>query len=137
MIYDSFSEPLKGKSMIEVLLTARKAKVLTTTLSGITWSRFQQVSHKNQFQLPFTTPDQKTFQAAQLTHEIFLTVDHSYKISFCQNELPECWCVVLYYTTHQRSVEVQFGSYQKIFCRSDLWSKFSHVLVVQLELFYP
>ena len=80
---------------------------------------------------------EKTFQAAQLTHEIFLTLDHSYKIFFCQNELPECWCVVLYYTTHQRSVEVQFGSYQKIFCRSDLWSKFSHVLVVQLEMFYP
>ena len=30
------------------------------------------------------------------------------------------------------SVEVQFGRYQKkIFRRSDLWSKFSHVLVVQ------
>ena len=32
----------------------------------------------------------KTFQAAQLTHERFLTIDHSYKIFFdiCQTELP-------------------------------------------------
>jgi hypothetical protein len=26
---------------------------------------------------------------------------------------------------------------KKIFCRSDLWSKISHVLVVQLETFSP
>ena len=32
----------------------------------------------------------KTFQAAQLTHDIFLTIDHS-----CQTDL---WCVVLYVT---------------------------------------
>jgi hypothetical protein len=34
--------------------------------------------------------------------------------------------VFLYITcryTHQRLVEVQFGRYQKTFCRSDLWSK--------------
>jgi hypothetical protein len=32
----------------------------------------------------------KTFQAAQLTHERFLTIDHSCKIFFdiCQTELP-------------------------------------------------
>ena len=33
----------------------------------------------------------KTFQAAQLTHERFLTIDHSRKIYFfyvCQTELP-------------------------------------------------
>ena len=40
-----------------------------------------------------------------------------------------------YSTTHQRSVEVQFGRYQKIFCRSDLWSKISRVLIVQLATF--
>ena len=33
------------------------------------------------------------------------------------------------------SVKVQMGRYQKIFCRSDLGSKISHVLVVQLETF--
>ena len=61
----------------------------------------------------------KTFQAAQLTHERFLTIDHSCKIFFWY--LPNwtstnLWCVVLYATystTHQRSVEVQFGRYQK------------------------
>ena len=37
----------------------------------------------------------KTFQAAQLTHERFLTID------------------VTFSTTHQRSVEIQFGRYQK------------------------
>ena len=34
----------------------------------------------------------KTFQAAQLTHERFLTIDHSYKMFFfniCQTELPQ------------------------------------------------
>ena len=61
----------------------------------------------------------KTFQAAQLTHERFLTIDHSYKIFFWY--LPNwtstnLWCVVpyvTYSTTHQRSVEVQFSRYQK------------------------
>ena len=97
----------------------------------------------------------KTFQAAQLTPERFLTIDHSCKIFFWY--LPNwtsmyLWCVVLYVThsttcyitlhvsystTHQRSVEVQFGRYKKAFCRSDLWSKISHVLVVQLEMFSP
>ena len=54
----------------------------------------------------------KTFQAAQLTHERFLTIDHSFKIFFWY--LPnwtstDLWYVVLYLTystTHQRSVEV-------------------------------
>ena len=34
---------------------------------------------------------EKTFQAAQLTHERFLTIDHSCKIFFdiCQTELPQ------------------------------------------------
>ena len=85
----------------------------------------------------------KTFQAAQLTHEIFLTIDHSCKIFFWY--LPnwtstDLWCVVLYVTystTHQRSLEVQFGRCQKIFCRSDLWSNISYVLFVQLETFSP
>ena len=61
----------------------------------------------------------KTFQAAQLTHERFLTIDHSCKMFFWY--LPnwtstDLWCIVLYVTyntTHQRSVEVQFGRYQK------------------------
>ena len=61
----------------------------------------------------------KTFQAAQLTHERFLTIDHSCKIFFWY--LPnwtstDLWCVVLYVTfstTNQRSVEVKFGRYQK------------------------
>ena len=56
---------------------------------------------------------------AQLTNERFLTIDHSCKIFFWY--LPnwtstDLWCVVLYVTystTHQRSVEVQFGRYQK------------------------
>ena len=61
----------------------------------------------------------KMFQAAQLTDERFLTIDHSCKIFFWY--LPnwtstDLWCVVLfvtYSTTHQRLVEVQFGRYQK------------------------
>ena len=61
----------------------------------------------------------KMFQAAQLTHERFMTIDHSWKIFFWY--LPnwtstDLWCVVLYVTystTHQRLVEVQFGRYQK------------------------
>ena len=84
----------------------------------------------------------KRFQAAQLTHERFLTIGHSCKIFFWY--LPnwtstDLCCVVLYVTystAHQRSMEVQFGRYQK-HCRSDLWSKISHVLVVQLETFSP
>ena len=60
----------------------------------------------------------KSFQAAQLTHERFLTIDHSCKIFFWY--LPnwtstDLWYVVLYgtySTTHQRLVEVQFGRYQ-------------------------
>ena len=61
----------------------------------------------------------KRFKLPQLTHESFLTIDHSCKIFFWY--LPNwtstnLWCVVLYATystTHQRSVEVQFGRYQK------------------------
>ena len=44
---------------------------------------------------------------------------------------------VAYSTTHQRSVEVQFGRYQKMFSRSDLWSKSSHVLVVAAWNVFP
>ena len=60
----------------------------------------------------------KHFKLPQLTHESFLTIDH-YVVLY-----------VAYSTTHQRLVEVQFSRYQKIFCRSDLWSKSSHVLVM-------
>ena len=61
----------------------------------------------------------KTFEAAQLTHERFLTIDHYCKIFVCTAKLnfhQPLWCVVLYVTyrnTHQRSVEVQFARYQK------------------------
>ena len=55
----------------------------------------------------------KTFQAAQLTHERFLTVDHSCKIfSLISAQLN---FHRTFSTTHQRSVEVQFGRYQKNF----------------------
>ena len=40
-------------------------------------------------------------------------------------------------TTHQRSVEVQFGRYKKIFCRSDIWPKISHVLVMAAWNVFP
>ena len=61
----------------------------------------------------------KCFKLPQLIHESFLTIDHSWKTFFWY--LPNwtstnLWCVVLYATystTHQRSVEVQFGRYQK------------------------
>ena len=61
----------------------------------------------------------KRFKLPWLTHERFLTIDHSCKIFFWY--LPnwtstDLWCVVLnvtYSTTHQRSVEVQFDRYQK------------------------
>ena len=61
----------------------------------------------------------KRLKLPQLTHESFLTIDHSCKIFFWY--LPNwtstnLWCVVLYVTystTHQRLVEVQFGRYQK------------------------
>ena len=62
----------------------------------------------------------KTFQAAQLTHERFLTIDHSCKIFFLisakLNFHGPLVCITicyLYSTTHQRLVEVQFGRYQK------------------------
>ena len=55
----------------------------------------------------------KTFQAAQLTHERFLTIDPSGRWKF------------------------SLAGIKKIFCRSDLWSKLFHVLVVQLETFSP
>ena len=80
----------------------------------------------------------KRFKLPQLTHERFFTIDHPCKIFFWY--LPnwtstDLWCVVLYVTystTHQRSVEVQFGRYQKIFCRRDLWSKIYCVLVADI-----
>ena len=61
----------------------------------------------------------KRFKLPQLTLESFLTLHYSCKIFFWY--LPNwtstnLWCVVLYATystTHQRSVEVQFGRYQK------------------------
>ena len=61
----------------------------------------------------------KRFRLPQLTHERFLIIDHSCKILFWY--VPnwastDLWCLVLYVTystTHQRSVEVQFGRYQK------------------------
>ena len=61
----------------------------------------------------------KRFKLPQLTHESFLTLHHSCKIFFWY--LPNwtstnLWFIVLYATystTHQRSVEVQFGRYQK------------------------
>ena len=62
---------------------------------------------------------EKRFKLPQLTHDSFLTIDHSCKTCFWY--LPnwtftDLCCVVLYVTystTHQRSVEVQFGRYQK------------------------
>jgi hypothetical protein len=59
---------------------------------------------------------EKTFQAAQLTHERFLTIDHSFKIFFdiCQTELSQT-SGVTYSTTHQRLAKVQFGRYKKLF----------------------
>ena len=58
----------------------------------------------------------KTFQAAQLTHERFLTIDHACKLNFHRPLV----CSTIqniqystYSTTHQRSMEVQFGRYQK------------------------
>ena len=44
----------------------------------------------------------KTFQTAQLTHERFLTIDHSSNIFFdiCQTELPRTSGYVTYNTTH-------------------------------------
>ena len=61
----------------------------------------------------------KRFKLPQLTQESFLTIYHSCKIFFWY--LPnwtstDLWCVVLYVmysTTHQRLVEVQFGRCQK------------------------
>ena len=85
----------------------------------------------------------KTFQAAQLTHERYLAIDHSSKILFWY--LPNwtstnLWSValyVMYSTTHQRCWKFSLAEIRKIFCRSDPWSKISHVLVVQLETFSP
>ena len=85
----------------------------------------------------------KTFQAAQLTHERFLTMDHSCKIFFWY--LPNwtstnLWCVVLYVTystTQQRSVEVQFGRYQKNILQEWSMSKISHVLIMVAWNVFP
>ena len=61
----------------------------------------------------------KRFKLPTLTHERFLTIYHSCKMFFwyLQNwTSTDLCCVVLYVTystTHQRSVEVQFGRYQK------------------------
>ena len=55
----------------------------------------------------------KMIQAAQLTH-------------------------VTYIVLHTRGRwKYSLADIKKIFCRSDLWSKISHVLVVQLETFSP
>ena len=71
----------------------------------------------------------KTFQAAQLTHDIFLTIDNS-----CQTDL---WGVVLYVTystTHQRSMEVQFGRYQKNILQE--WSMVKNISCVSCAACY-
>ena len=59
----------------------------------------------------------KTFQAAQLTHERFLTILRNI-FQYLRNWIStDLWCVVVLYvtfsTTHQRLVEVQFGRCQK------------------------
>ena len=86
----------------------------------------------------------KRFKLPTLTHERFLTIYHSCKMFFWY--LPnwtstDLWCVVLYVTystTHQRSLEVQFSRYKKKpFCRSDIWSKISHVLVLAAWNVFP
>ena len=80
------------------------------------------------------------FKLPQLTHESFLTIDHSCKTFFwylLNWTSTNLWCVELYVTystTHQRSsVEVQFGRYQK----NTLQSKSSHVLVVAAWNVFP
>ena len=59
----------------------------------------------------------KTFQAAQLTYERSKTTPAKYFFWYLSNwTSTDLWCVVLYVmysTTNQRSVEVQFGRYQK------------------------
>ena len=61
----------------------------------------------------------KRFKLPWLTHERFLTIDHSCKIFFwylTNWTSTSLWFVVLnvtYSTTHQRSVEVQCGRYKK------------------------
>ena len=76
----------------------------------------------------------KRFRVPQLTHESFLTIDHSCKIFFWYLSnwtSTDLWCVVLYVTystTHQRPVEVKFGRYQKnILQESSMVTKLSCV----------
>ena len=60
-----------------------------------------------------------TFQAAQLTHERFLSIDHSCKIFFdiCQTELPYKLCLVL---LTRGPWKFSLADIKKKFCRSDL-----------------
>ena len=84
----------------------------------------------------------KRFKLPQLTHETFLTIDHSSNLFFWY--LPnwtstDLWCVVLYVTystIHQRLVEVQFGRYQKnILQQSSMAKKLSCVSCGSLKRF--
>ena len=62
----------------------------------------------------------KTFQAAQLTHERFLTID------------------MLHIVLHTRGRwKFSLADIKKIFCRSDVGSKSSHVLVVAAWNVFP
>ena len=70
---------------------------------GREWHTFSAELEKMHTMRETTTSEfmEKTFQAAQLTHERFLTIDHSCKIFFWY--LPnwtstDLWCVVLYVT---------------------------------------
>ena len=76
------------------------------------------------------------FQAAQLTHERYLNIDHfctffiSSKLNFHR---PLVCCILCY----GRQWKFSLAGIKNIFCRSDLRSKLFHVLVVELETFSP
>ena len=78
----------------------------------------------------------KMFQAAQLTHERYLNIDHfctffiSSKLNFHR---PLVCCILCY----GRQWKFSLAGIKNIFCRSDLRSKLFHVLVVELETFSP
>ena len=79
----------------------------------------------------------KTFQAAQLTHERFLTIDHSLLQNIFLISAKLIFHRPLVCSTIRILWKFSLADIKKIFCRSDLWSKISHVLVVQLEKFFP
>ena len=82
----------------------------------------------------FIFPKWYSFKIGTLTHERFLTIDHSSNFFLYLSNWTSTnfWCVVVVCSIIRNITrgpwKFIFVDIKNIFCRSDLWSKISHVL---------